>query len=340
MKRSLVVLIISLLLSVMVISGCLDYKAYDLPQDDLVDEIAQVEQELGTAEETSVESGEEQPEVAEEVVEEEVVLPELSDEEAEEEPAVVDDSTVRVKENEMVRLKVRVRDPDNDKVTYSYSKPLNSLGEWKTNYGDAGEYMVTISATDGKLTTEKKVKLVVQRVNVPPTIPLLRDIVVKEGETVTFAPNISDPNKDKVTVTISEPLNKKTFVTDHTSAGEYQITVTATDGELTSEKMLKLVVVNVNVPPELSGVADVKVKEGQTVTIKPVVKDIDEDKVTLSITDPVGSDGIWNTGYTDHGEYFVTVTASDGKDKVSQRVKVTVEDVNMPPEITDVTLVK
>lgn len=345
MKKSTVVMVTMIMFSVLVVSGCLDYKAYDLPKqdDDLINDIAEVEEELGAAEEKSAESVEEEPELVEEVreeegvVEEEIVLPELTEEKAEEK---VDSDTMVVRENDLVKLKVRVIDPDQDKVTYTFSKPLNSQGEWKTSYGDAGEYTVTITATDGRLTTEKKVKIVVQKVNVPPLLPVLRDIVVKEGETVLFSPNVSDPNHDKVTLTVSEPLSKKSFVTDHTSAGEYQIKVSATDGELTSEKSFKLTVLNVNVPPELSSIADVRVKEGETVTIKPLVKDLDEDAITVAIGDPVGNDGIWETDFTDHGEYFVTVAVSDGKDKVSQRVKVTVDDINMPPEITDVTLVR
>ena len=78
--------------------------------------------------------------------------------------------TILVRENEFIKLKARVTDPDRDEVSYSFSKPLSANGEWKTTYGDAGEYMVTLTATDGKLRTEKKIKIVVERVNVAPIV--------------------------------------------------------------------------------------------------------------------------------------------------------------------------
>ncbi|PIZ52279.1 hypothetical protein COY27_00760 [Candidatus Woesearchaeota archaeon CG_4_10_14_0_2_um_filter_33_13] len=328
---------LSVLIMFIFLVGCLDYKAYDIPEDqvvdesNLVDEIAQLEKEL-TDESQNVDTTE--------VVEEEVVLPELSEtlesESSEESLSEVD--TITVKENDLVRLNAKVTDPDNDKVTYFFSKPLNKLGEWKTNYGDAGEYLVTLSATDEKLTTEKKIKIVVERVNVAPVVEGVRDIVVNEGATVNFEPKVSDPNGDAISVKISEPLGSGNFVTDHTSAGEYQITVETTDGELETIKTFKLIVNDVNVLPELTGLEDITVKEGETVKIEPKVSDLDGDEVLLTISDPVGNDGVWETSYTSHGVYVITVTANDGKDKVSKNIKVTVEDVNMAPEIIDVYL--
>ena len=342
-------------LSILVlVAGCLDYKTYnsqDESSNNIVNEIAEIEQELGLgeAENGGGSSGENNPETGDETsgnltgqadsaeaiaVEEEVVLPDLQEEELLSEEAQV----ITVKENEKVRLNIKVTDPDEDTVSYTFSKPLNAEGTWQTSYGDAGEYIVTITATDGRLTTEKNVKIIVERVNVPPIISPLRDIIVKEGETVTFEPTVSDPNKDPVTVRVSEPLKNAVFKTDHTSAGEYQILVQATDGELASEESFKLTVTDVNVLPKISGLENLTINEGETVTLQPVITDLDEDEIILTISEPAGDDGIWKTGFTDHGEYVITVKAFDGKDTVTERVKVVVEDVNMPPEIVEVTL--
>lgn len=385
---------LSLIAILLMLTGCLDYKAYELDgkqeaapsEADLVKEIADVEKELASNDATAkkatetntddetnteditgavvanddaaVEVKSEEAKVEEnvEVKEAEVVIPELKETtEAATKPETantneevvvtetpVDESSlqvIKVKENSLVRLNLKVVDPDNDRVTYTFSKPLNQLGEWKTNYGDAGEYMVTILATDGRLTTEKKVKIAVERVNMPPTIIALKDIVVREGQTVEVKPTVQDPNKDKVTVTISEPLSSGLFKTDHTSAGEYLITVKANDGELESTASFKLTVTDVNVLPIVSSVEDsMTIKEGETVKIKPVVTDLDNDQIQLTISEPVGNDGEWKTDYTNHGEYFITVVADDGKDKVSKRIRLVVNDVNMPPEIVDVSM--
>src|SRR3989344_4446205 len=254
-KRSVMVMIA--IVMVIFAAGCLDYKTYAHPAAEetdveLVNEIAQLERELGINGSSSGQEAPEQELLDNSEVVEEVVLPELGEEQVlSEEPSVI-----TVKENEAVKLNVKIVDPDQDTVTYTFSKPLSKEGEWKTNYGDAGEYLVTVTATDGKLTTEKKVKIMVERVNVPPVITALADLVVKEGEVVELQPKVNDPNNDPLTITVSEPLKSGSFSTDHTSAGEYQIKISATDGELFSEETFKLTVEDDNELPVITGIAD------------------------------------------------------------------------------------
>ena len=129
MKKNLIIMFVILICTLVFISGCVDYKAYEIEQDaSLVDEIAQIENEL--ANENSNAEAQLQ---ADEVVEEDVVLPSLGEEENN------NLLTIKVKENEMVRLNAKIVDPDKDPVTYSYTAPINQRGEWKTNYGEAGE---------------------------------------------------------------------------------------------------------------------------------------------------------------------------------------------------------
>jgi large repetitive protein len=317
--------IVLLLVIFIFLVGCVDYKAYDA-EPSLVDEIAAIENQLENEEKNLAK------------VKEEVVLPELTEEEQMPEDDVTL-QTIRVKENELVKLMVTVTDPDEDPVTYTFSQPVNEQGEWKTNYGDAGEYVITIIATDGQLSTEKRVKIAVERVNVAPVLTGVKDLIVDEGELVSFTPQVTDPNGDVVTTRVSEPLKDGTFDTDHTSAGEYRIEVLATDGELDTTEIFTLTVNDVNVLPEVTNVENVRVQEGETVRIEPRITDLDEDAITVTISDPVGNDGVWETKFTDHGEYPITVTVDDGKDKVIRRITVTVEDVNMAPEITNVNLV-
>ena len=123
--------ILSLMLISILIAGCLDYKTYQVkdeeePVDDnLLQEIERIENEILIQEETA------EPQITE--VAEEIVLPELG-----EETSSAEIKTLTVNENEVVRLKLKANDPDNDKVTYSFSQPLNDLGVWRTKYGDAG----------------------------------------------------------------------------------------------------------------------------------------------------------------------------------------------------------
>ena len=332
-----IILSVSIIVLLVLLVGCLNYKATptgNVAADDaaLIDQIASVEDSLNS-ENTTVSAEEKSGEETEEVT-----VPELGD--VPQKVASDQDYTeIRAKENQTIKLRANIIDPDGDNVTYYFSKPFSKNGEWKTNYGDAGEYIINILANDGKLNTEEKLKVIVERVNVPPTVEGVKDITVDEGKTVTFKPVVSDPNKDPITVKISDPLSTGTFVTNHKSAGQYKIMVVAGDGELQTEKTFTLTVNDVNVLPEVRGIADtIRVKEGETVTIKPQVVDLDDDQVTLSISAPVGDTGVWQTGYTDHGEYTIIITLNDGKDKVTKKVNVIVEDVNVPPQIVEVYL--
>ncbi|HRZ85607.1 MAG TPA: tandem-95 repeat protein, partial [Candidatus Paceibacterota bacterium] len=50
---------------------------------------------------------------------------------------------------QLVSIIPSATDVDGDTIVYSYSTPLNSSGQWQTNIGDEGSYMVTVEARDG-----------------------------------------------------------------------------------------------------------------------------------------------------------------------------------------------
>src|SRR3989344_5284793 len=246
---------------------------------------------------------------------------------------------IEVSETDLVDLQVEAEDADEDTLIFSFAPPLSEDGTWQTNYSDSGEYIVTITASDGENVVEQRVLLVVKKKNVPPLIenvPLRLE--ADEGDVIQLEPSVSDANKDSITLTYSAPFDAEgNWATDHTSAGEYDVEVTASDGEAKSAVQVTLLVTNVNVPPEITGLEDeIVVNEGETVTLRPVVSDLDNDQIEVSISEPVGDDGVWETSFTDNGAYTVTVAASDGKDTVSKEVKVTVNDVNVPPKIVSI----
>ena len=76
--------------------------------------------------------------------------------------------TFRVQETDFVKINATAMDPDNDKVVYYYSPPLDEQGEWQTNYGDAGEYLIEITASDGLNQKEHEINLIVDKKNRAP----------------------------------------------------------------------------------------------------------------------------------------------------------------------------
>ena len=314
MKKLL--LIGSLLIAVFLISGCA-----------ISDYITGVEEDesYSLLEEEEVE---EETEGIEEIVEE------VEEEEIDDEAIVI-----TVKEAETVNLKPKANDADEDMITYSFSEPLDETGKWGTDYGDAGEYLITVTASDGELETSRQVLLVVERVNVPPEITGVPDEVeIDEGEILTLSPEASDPNGDAVEMTISEPVGDDgEWIIGYQESGEYFVDISATDGELETVKKILVTVKRKNVAPVLENVEDeIIINEGEVIVLSPVVTDLNGDDVEVTITEPVGDNGIWETQYTDHGEYVVTVTADDGETQTIQEVMIIVSDVNVAPVIDDI----
>ena len=80
----------------------------------------------------------------------------------------------------------------------------------------------------------------------------------------------------------------------------------------------------------------IEIVEGETIVLSPVVTDLNGDDVKVTISEPVGDNGVWETGYTDNGEYIITVSANDGETTTSQEIVVIVNDVNVAPVIEDI----
>ena len=246
---------------------------------------------------------------------------------------------ITVEENDTIALKPEGDDPDLDTIIYTFTKPLDEEGVWKTNFGDAGKYIVTVTASDGELTTSKEVLIEVLRKNVPPVIEgIPDDITIDEGDTIKVNPKVNDPNGDEFIVEISDPVgNDGVWETGYTDHGEYTVTITASDGELESVKEMELAVNRKNIAPIVEPIDDIVINEGEMVNITPVVTDLNGDDIEVHISDPIGDTGFWQTDYTDHGEYTVTITASDGELETIVTVSLVVKDVNIAPTILDIT---
>ncbi|MFH1591339.1 MAG: hypothetical protein ABIC95_05435 [archaeon] len=240
-----------------------------------------------------------------------------------------------IKEGELVSFpNLKATDPDGDPLTYSFTEPLDENGEWLTEEGDAGEYVVTITASDGKSTTSVDVLIIVEATNRVPTISGLSDITVNEGDEVRLEPVITDSEGDDVAVTYSGWMAGPTYLTNFNDEGTYIVTVTASDGKSQSQKTITVTVDDVNRPPVLSDFAPVTVTEGQTVEVYPIAIDQDKDAVSYRFEEPLDEDGIWYTKVGDAGSYDLRIEASDGKDKTEKQVKVIVLAKNGAPLIT------
>jgi len=321
----------------------------ELPPMPPEEEILEIEENAEEVEGESEIPSEIEEEMPEEIIEEEEMPEELVEEKPKEAAKVL-----IVKETELVSLEPKAADPDEDKLVFTYTTPINTEGKWQTAYGDAGEYTITITASDGELTATKDVLIIVNKKEEPPVIeealPEEETLEAKENSKLEFSIKASDLNKDPLSyiwkLDGEETSKERTYTYNigYDDAGQHTIKASVSDGVNDVSRIWAVKVDNVNRKPTLQKITDIKVKETETVVVEPKATDQDkEDKITFSIDNNkfkrVDDKFEWKTTYDDAGEYTITITATDGTDTVSQTAKITVENVNRPPVIEDIILV-
>src|SRR3989344_6231682 len=218
-------------------------------------------------------------------------------------------------------------DPDGDPIKYTFTAPLNEKGVWATKEGDAGEHLISITATDGVNTVSQQVLIVVNAKNKPPIIELADPVEAVEGETFVLAPTITDPEGDAVNVTFDGWMTSESKAVSYNESGLKKVIITASDGKAVSKKEVIVSVKNTNRPPVFSDLSEISVKEGQKVKVNPKAKDPDGDSVSFTFEEPLDKDGVWTPAIGDAGDYELVVTASDGELTSEQVVKVVIEAV-------------
>lgn len=316
------------------------------PEESMVSELPGEEpSEPVSGEEASEEgtSGEEAVPAEESPALEEPSEVEEQQEEGEEEAGLEGIPRKTVTEGERVSFpNLQATDPDGDEIIYTFEAPLNEEGEWQTQIGDAGEYLTTISASDGENVVVRDLLIVVLPRNNPPEISGVdRETAVDEGDIISFNPVVTDKDGDKVTLTYSGWMDSPSYQTTYNDAGTYEVFITASDGISQSRMTVQVTVNNINRAPKLMSIQDVQVEVGEKVSIKPVASDPDNDTLRFTYSAPLNSRGEWTPQEGDEGEYEIEVTASDGTDTASATFLLTVGTPNLPPvfnKLNDITV--
>ncbi|MGD2072050.1 MAG: hypothetical protein PVG65_00985, partial [Candidatus Thorarchaeota archaeon] len=77
---------------------------------------------------------------------------------------------VVVNEGELVDIDPTATDPDSDPLTFTFGSPLDSNGEWQTDFTDAGIYIARVTVSDGDLTDFQDVQITVNNVATGPPV--------------------------------------------------------------------------------------------------------------------------------------------------------------------------
>ncbi len=153
-----------------------------------------------------------------------------------------------VTEGDLVKIVPRnsFTDLDFDKLTYSYTSPLNQNGEWQTRVGDAGEYISIIIASDGMAEATQEILIkVLPKYTEPVEFHLsLNDIPsqeIKLGQKVEFTISAQYDGSNELTFSAENKpegaaFNNQLFTWVPGSLGNYNLIFKVTDGVLESKK--------------------------------------------------------------------------------------------------------
>ncbi len=260
-----------------------------------------------------------------------------------------------VNEGVTLTFDITATDAEGDVLTYSATNlPTGALFDatarkftWKPSSTQAGEYFVTFSVFDGKLSASTSVKITVIDANAAPEITPINDKTINTGQTLSFELLATDADGDALTygtstlpqgASFDATTKKFSWKPTSSQAGDYEISFFVSDGKLTSSIKVKIKVVKVNSAP----VFDSKTITDTTISVHTVsmlfkyqfkVTDPDGDALTYRLDGdyPSGStlsaSGLfnWITTKASAGRVFMfMVTASDGFLSETKVVTITV----------------
>jgi hypothetical protein len=197
--------------------------------------------------------------------------------------------------------------------------------------------VVRVDSVNGLVPDFLAGRIVVGEPNQAPAFALISDPYILEGDTLTLAVAVSDPDLDAVTLAITSKPAGATFVDngDGTALFEWVpdfvgpnsadgspagVSFWASDGDLSSQMELTINVLNRNRRPEISGPTEVSVEAGQALTFPLSAFDPDFEPVSWSwsgLPEGASFDGAnpgeftWLTSVVDAGLFEMEFVATD-----------------------------
>jgi hypothetical protein len=253
-------------------------------------------------------------------------------------------------------------DPDGDPLLFSisgapawasFNTSTGNLSGTPTN-ANTGTSTITITVSDGTLSANYTYNLTVNYTNHAPLISGESTQSVMAQTTYSFTPTASDPDGDSLSFSISGKPAWATFNTTTgaltgtpqiSDVGTSNITITASDGSLSTNFNFSLTVTPVNQAPTISGATTQSVTAGNLYDFTPTASDPDSDPLSFSITNkPVWATFDTATGRlsgtptnTHSGTRTVTITVSDGSLTADLVISLTVVYAPVTPVCSTVT---
>jgi hypothetical protein len=207
--------------------------------------------------------------------------------------------------------------------------------------GDVGASTITITVSDGTLSSSLTATVTVATGNRAPTISGNGTQTVTVGQAYSFTPTASDPDGNTLSFSVTGrpawlSFNTTTGALNGTPAagdvGASTITITVSDGTLSSSLTATVTVTTGNRAPTISGNGTRTVTVGQAYSFTPTASDPDGNTLSFSATGRPAWLSFNSTtgalsgtpGAGDVGAATVTITVSDGTLSASLSATITV----------------
>jgi len=273
-------------------------------------------------------------------------------------PIVTNPGSQTDAEGDVVSLQTAATDPDGDTLVYSATglppgltiNASTGVISGTLAFNAAGGHSVTVSASDGMLSDSETFAWNVSNTNRPPVLANPGNQTHAEGATISLQIAATDPDGDNLvfdatglpdglSIDPAAGLITGTLATD----GNYNPTVSVSDGDLSDSESFTWTVHSEDEPPVLTNPGDQSSAEGETVSLQVVANDLDQDTLAYSATGlPGGLDINPSTGlisgvigFNAAGNHNVTLTVSDGTLNDSETFEWTVTNTNRPPVLTN-----
>ncbi len=226
---------------------------------------------------------------------------------------------------------------------------------WTPSFEQEGAHLIDITVTDSQdRLTSQAYNLVVENSNRAPSITSSAVLTAQENSNYQYSVLATDPDGDNLSFLLSlAPVGMTidsqgviTWQPSFEQAGQYEVLVSVSDGQLNVGQNFSVTVGNVNRLPTIPTIPVNTVQEAHEYLYEVLASDLDGD--VLAYTLQAAPSGMvisqqgqisWQPNYQQSGHYDITVNVSDGTGMVDENFVVIVENVNRIPTITSQPIV-
>ena len=191
--------------------------------------------------------------------------------------------------------------------------------------------------------SEKTIKATFKEVDSSLEINNISDKTIDEGKSLTFTVETNYQGDDEINLEAKNLPNGANFnnstgefswTPTSEDIGDYKITFSATVNDEYTEEIVNVTVNEVDNSPELEKIGDKAINEGETLNLTLNANDPNNDELTYSASGlPTNAslnsstgEFTWTPTYKDSGTYSVTFYVSDGTNKDSETINISVND--------------